>query len=112
MKHFGARAGSVPGRASNLQGNLDEGPKKKDLADQFLDCGAEDVLRAVVDIKSHYDAQHGLNKNLPSLAEFSKCLFYYGNIVDVLVQQHTEYVSLVWGAMKFLFGVINPLQNR
>jgi len=25
--------------------------------------------------------------------------------MDVLVQHHPEYVSLAWGAMKFIFGV-------
>ena len=29
----------------------------------------------------------------------------HGNILDVLVQQHPEYVALVWGAFKFLFTV-------
>lgn len=46
----------------------------------------------------------------------SQRLLYYGNIMDVLVQHHPEYVSLVWGAMKFIFGVSakkrNPLHSR
>ncbi|KAF4451241.1 hypothetical protein FALBO_16362 [Fusarium albosuccineum] len=33
---------------------------------------------------------------------------FYGQILDVLVQHHPEYVSLVWGAFKFLLlGVLN-----
>ena len=30
---------------------------------------------------------------------------YYGNVMDVLVQHHPEYVSLAWGTMKFFFVV-------
>ncbi|KAF4336554.1 hypothetical protein FBEOM_9596 [Fusarium beomiforme] len=29
-------------------------------------------------------------------------IHHYGNIMDVLVQHHPEYVSLAWGAMKFV----------
>ncbi|TVY54373.1 hypothetical protein LCER1_G006832 [Lachnellula cervina] len=29
-------------------------------------------------------------------------LLYYGHIMDVLIQQHPQYVSLVWGAIRFL----------
>jgi hypothetical protein len=39
------------------------------------------------------------------LSKFSSRICYYGQIFDVLVQHHPEYVSLAWGAMKFLFVV-------
>ncbi|KAH7011099.1 hypothetical protein EDB80DRAFT_711245 [Ilyonectria destructans] len=42
------------------------------------------------------------------IGKFSSLVSYYGNIMDVLIQHHPEYVSLAWGAMKFLFiGVMN-----
>lgn len=37
--------------------------------------------------------------------EISKRVSYYGKVMDVLVQQHPEYVSLAWGTMKLVFGV-------
>ncbi|KAL3419659.1 hypothetical protein PVAG01_08157 [Phlyctema vagabunda] len=45
------------------------------------------------------------------LSKFSSRVMYYGAIMDTLSQHHPEYVSLVWGAMKFVFvGVINQEQ--
>jgi len=38
-------------------------------------------------------------------------LMHYSNIFDVLVQHHPEYVSLAWGAMKFMF-VVSLLQTK
>ncbi|GAB1312744.1 Nacht domain protein [Madurella fahalii] len=38
----------------------------------------------------------------------SRRILYYGQVLDVLSQHHPEYVSLVWGAVKFiLMGIIN-----
>ena len=39
------------------------------------------------------------------LTSLSARVVYYGNILDVLVQHHSEYVSLAWGTFKFLFVV-------
>jgi hypothetical protein len=39
------------------------------------------------------------------LARFSSGVLYYGQIMDVLVQHHPEYVSLAWGTTKLLFVV-------
>jgi len=41
--------------------------------------------------------------------EVSKRISYYGNVMDALVQQHPEYVSLAWGTMKLVFGVFDFL---
>ena len=59
----------------------------------------------VLDAKSRYDQTHQNKKVGKWLSRFSSGVQYYGNIMDVLVQQHPEYVSLAWGAMKFLFVV-------
>ena len=39
------------------------------------------------------------------LVALSERITYYGQIFDVLVQHHPEYVSLAWGAFKFVFVV-------
>jgi hypothetical protein len=39
------------------------------------------------------------------MEQVSERVHYYGNIMDVLVQHHPEYVSLAWGTMKLLVGV-------
>ncbi|KAH8754146.1 hypothetical protein F5883DRAFT_431732 [Diaporthe sp. PMI_573] len=36
---------------------------------------------------------------------------HYGSVLDVLVQHHPEYTSLIWGAMKILFGESRFLIN-
>ncbi|KAI0139829.1 hypothetical protein GGR57DRAFT_442035 [Xylariaceae sp. FL1272] len=42
------------------------------------------------------------------LNRISKGIIYYEKVLDALAQHHAEYVSLVWGAVKFvLAGVIN-----
>ncbi len=50
------------------------------------------------------------------LAVFSRKIIYYGTVLDVLVQQYPEYVSLAWGTMKFLFivsaHVHSPFQDQ
>ncbi|KAF7534382.1 hypothetical protein G7054_g6263 [Neopestalotiopsis clavispora] len=40
------------------------------------------------------------------LQKLSSKINYYGNIMDVLVQHHPEYVSLAWGTFKFLFVAV------
>jgi hypothetical protein len=39
------------------------------------------------------------------LSQFSAGVLRYGQIMDVLVQHHPEYVSLAWGTTKLLFVV-------
>ena len=65
----------------------------------------EDVQKAVADAKSKYDTAHKNSKARTWLSKFSSRVRHYGNIMDVLVQHHPEYVSLAWGAMKLLFVV-------
>lgn len=40
------------------------------------------------------------------LVALSERIAFYGQVFDVLVQQHPEYVSLAWGTFKFIFQVI------
>jgi hypothetical protein len=39
------------------------------------------------------------------ITALSNRIVYYGALLDVLAQHHPEYVSLAWGAFKFLFIV-------
>lgn len=41
----------------------------------------------------------------------SATIHHYGAVMDVLVQHHPEYVSLAWGAFKFLFLVRDPIHK-
>jgi hypothetical protein len=73
----------------------------------------DDVRKVVVELMLKYEASGKYPKAVKWLQEFSGGICYYSNILDVFVQHHPEYVSLAWGAMKFLFIVsIDPLQRR
>lgn len=39
------------------------------------------------------------------LVALSERIAFYGQVFDVLVQHHPEYVSLAWGTFKFIFQV-------
>ncbi|KAK7999450.1 hypothetical protein PG990_012050 [Apiospora arundinis] len=53
-----------------------------------------------------YSEKRGSSKARLWLNQLSSKINYYGNILDVLVQHHPEYVSLAWGTFKFLFIAI------
>lgn len=69
----------------------------------------EDILSAI----RRTQAQHGLNrskwdKTTKWLNLASSRIVYYSSVLDALAQHHPEYVSLAWGAIKFvLMGVVN-----
>jgi hypothetical protein len=65
----------------------------------------QDVVDAVAMAHRRYEKEHTKSKARRCITEFSKRLCYYGNVMDVLVQHHPEYVALVWGAMKLIFSV-------
>ncbi|KAI3331598.1 hypothetical protein HD806DRAFT_477859 [Xylariaceae sp. AK1471] len=68
----------------------------------------EDVQRVVAQSMKKYDGQRKHSAARLWLHTFSQKVKFYGNILDVFAQHHPEYVSLAWGAMKFLFtAVIN-----
>jgi hypothetical protein len=64
-----------------------------------------DVERAVFAAKEKYDHRSPQSKTRKWLTSCSKRVMYYGVIMDTLSQHHPEYVSLAWGALKFLFIV-------
>jgi hypothetical protein len=65
----------------------------------------KDVLDCVKGAQAEYETRKGRSKVRECLSNLAERVHHYGNIMDVLVQHHPEYVSLVWGAMKVLFVV-------
>lgn len=59
----------------------------------------------VVEARSKYNSSQTHSAAKAWLRNFSCKIKIYGDILDVFVQHHPEYVSLVWGAMKLLFTV-------
>jgi hypothetical protein len=69
-----------------------------------------DVEEAVIAAREKYQNRSGQSKARKWLANCSKRVMYYGAIMDTLSQHHPEYVSLAWGALKFLFIVSQSLR--
>jgi len=44
------------------------------------------------------------------LSILSTKVIYYGKVLDVLVNHYPQYVSLAWGALKFLFVVSSKVE--
>jgi len=63
-----------------------------------------DVQAAVYDTQRRYNTSKK-SKARKWLKKLSSRVALYGLVLDVLVQHHPEYISLVWGAFKFLFIV-------
>ena len=66
-----------------------------------------DVEGAVNSAKEKYEKKSPKSRARRWLASCSSRLMYYSVIMDTLAQHHPEYVSLAWGAIKFLFIVSN-----
>ncbi|KAJ9131624.1 Nacht domain protein [Pleurostoma richardsiae] len=67
-----------------------------------------DVQDAVVEAQKEYKSRSKDSKIRKWLNNASSRVMYYGAIFDMFAQHHPEYVSLAWGAMKFLFiAVLN-----
>ncbi|KAL1864584.1 hypothetical protein Daus18300_007601 [Diaporthe australafricana] len=68
----------------------------------------EDVQNSVKKCIADYEAIKPDSKALKWLRQLSEKVIFYEGVVDVIIQQHPESVSLIWGGMKFFFlGVIN-----
>jgi len=66
----------------------------------------QDVKTAAEDAQRAYELRSSRKgKAQRYLSAFSSRIMYYGVIMDTLSQHHPEYVSLAWGAIKFLFIV-------
>ena len=64
-----------------------------------------DVEEAVNIAKQKYEGRSPKSRVKRWLTSCSSRLMYYSVIMDTLSQHHPEYVSLAWGALKFLFIV-------
>lgn len=65
----------------------------------------KDVQLAIRDCIVRYETRKPDSKALKWLRQLSEKAVYYQSVVDVIIQQHPESVSLIWGGMKFLFMV-------
>lgn len=62
-----------------------------------------DVQGAVTQALREYRARSKGSKVQEWLSSCSARVMYYGEVLDTFSNHHPEYVSLAWGAMKFLF---------
>ncbi|KAF5640539.1 hypothetical protein F52700_3690 [Fusarium sp. NRRL 52700] len=68
----------------------------------------KDVEKAVSDAFAKYEAKSEASKTRKWLLKASESICHYGQVLDVFVQHHPEYVSLAWGLMKVMFiSVVN-----
>ena len=77
--------------------------------------GIEGVCQTLAAAKTKYEEKSN-SKAKKWLSIFSGKVMFYAGVLDVLVQHHPEYVSLVWGAMRLLFAVCifaaSPLEDE
>lgn len=78
---------------------------EEDLPIIELHNSFQDVQRAVQDCSARYEARKPDSKALKWLHQLSEKIVFYEGVVDVLIQQHPEVVSLIWGGIKFFFLV-------
>ncbi|KAI0892763.1 hypothetical protein F4806DRAFT_478076 [Annulohypoxylon nitens] len=63
----------------------------------------EEVHEMAMRAMNRYTSSQTHSKAKAWLRTFSSKVKFYGDILDVLVEHHPEYVALIWGAMKLLF---------
>ncbi|KAJ6037116.1 hypothetical protein N7540_001395 [Penicillium herquei] len=81
-------------------------PNKQHRLECIKATTLDDVIYAVNQARRHYTQDRSHSKIRRYLEHVTERIHYYGNVMDVLVQQHPEYVSLVWGMMKLLVGAV------
>ncbi|KAI0147806.1 hypothetical protein GGR57DRAFT_493694 [Xylariaceae sp. FL1272] len=86
---------------------LTKDPIKKGLVEQMLSTSTlDDVINCVLEAKKESEKPCRTHKLRECVEAFAQRVLHYGNIMDVLVQHHPEFVSLAWGAMRFIFGAV------
>lgn len=83
--------------------DLTQDRKKKNFTSSFDTIHG--VQEAVNKSMAKYDSHRKFSVASTWLVCFSQRIKFYGDVLDVFVQHHPEYVSLAWGAMKLLFTV-------
>ncbi|KAI1611001.1 hypothetical protein EDD37DRAFT_356873 [Exophiala viscosa] len=81
-------------------------PRKSTALDNIQAATIHDVVAAVNAASEAYKSRRASPSARNCLVEVSKRIAYYGKVMDALVQQHPEYVSLAWGTMKLVFGAL------
>lgn len=72
-----------------------------------------DVEEAINVARQRYEGKSPKSRAKRWLTSCSSRLMFYSVIMDTLSQHHPEYVSLAWGALKFLFIVCQfPIHAR
>ncbi|KAK6221433.1 hypothetical protein LQW54_001535 [Pestalotiopsis sp. IQ-011] len=66
----------------------------------------EDAQQVVAESMAKCEAKQGSSKARKWLHKASELICHYGTILDVFVQHHPEYVSLVWGLWELAFTSI------
>lgn len=88
--------------------------EKVELKPQFATPhnSLQDVQCAIRDCSARYEARKPDSKALKWLRQLSEKVIFYEGVVDVLIQQHPEAISLIWGGMKFFFVVSFSRKRR
>jgi len=66
----------------------------------------KDILVLVNGVSAKYSDERKFPRTRKWVMEIVSKIHRYGNIMDVMVQHHPEYVALCWGAMKLVLVVI------
>ena len=88
---------------------------RSDQQEQIFGHDNNDIeeFRTIVNqAKEGYERRRQKGKARQWLSSFSSRLLYYGGVLDILAQHHPEYVSLAWGAVKFVFIVCMHVVNN
>jgi hypothetical protein len=68
----------------------------------------EDVCQCIGHLQAQYEQKINGEKTRKWLGECAARIVYYSRALDLLSQHYPEYVSLVWGTMKFVFMACIP----
>ncbi|KAJ4995880.1 hypothetical protein K4K48_009448 [Colletotrichum sp. SAR 10_66] len=72
----------------------------------------EDMQGVMTEVLAKYEASKVSSKTRGWLQKTCEIICHYGTVLDVFVQHHPEYVALVWGTMKLVFGsVVNHTET-
>jgi hypothetical protein len=69
----------------------------------------EDIFALIRETKASYELRKEKRGTLKWLSRLSGTVMHYSQVMDMLSQQHPEYVALIWGSMKFVLMVTHPL---
>ncbi|KEZ40094.1 hypothetical protein SAPIO_CDS9108 [Scedosporium apiospermum] len=80
--------------------DLTKDPRKIELAKKVTTI--QDIQTLVNDVFAKYSDERKFPRTRKWMMRIISKIHHYGNIMDVMVQHHPEYVALGWGAMKMV----------